>query len=292
MQDRAASHWDQQYRLEQRSRWISNDLVLAEIFRRMTGTTKFWLSWAFEDHLKFQPQRLLSIGCGDGGHELLIARNRYAAQIDAFDLSPSGISRARQAANAEGLTNVNFYIESFEGFAANPPDKMYDFIMFAGALHHVRDLEAVLGTTKRLLEPNGTVMFNEFVGPVYGIYPPSQIAVIDAVLDALDPGFKTSPGARCANPTIETVFAHDPSESVRAPLVLPLLGAYFDIVWKRYFGGALLHPIFDYLNGDRLNDGSPESSSIVRLLIEAENFLTEARVLDHNFCWGFCKHRA
>jgi ubiquinone/menaquinone biosynthesis C-methylase UbiE len=292
MQDRAASHWDQQYRLEQKSRWICNDLVLAEIFRRMTGTTKFWLSWAFEDHLEFRPQRLLSVGCGDGGHELLIARNRYATQVDAFDLSPGGIERARRAADAEGLTNVNFYVESFEGFVANPPDKTYDFIMFAGSLHHVRDLEGVLRTTKRLLDPNGMVMFNEFIGPVYGILPRSQIAVIDTVLDAIAPAFKTSPGARWANPTIETVFAHDPSESVRAPLVLPLLEAFFDITWKRYFGGALLHPIFDHLDCNRLNDGSPESSSIVHLLIETENFLTEARVLDHNFCWGFCKHRA
>jgi hypothetical protein len=134
-------------------------------------------------------------------------------------------------------------------------------------------------------------MFNEFIGPVYMIFPKSQVAIVNAMLDAIAPEFKTSPTERWANPSIEAVFAHDPSESVRAPLVLPLLGAYFDVVWKRYFGGALLQPAFTLLDCDRLNDGSPESSSIVRLLIESENVLTEARALEHNFCWGFCKHR-
>jgi ubiquinone/menaquinone biosynthesis C-methylase UbiE len=290
-QDRAASRWDENYSTKRLPLWTSNYLVLAEIFRRMTGTKKFWLCWAFEDYLKHRPKRLLSIGCGDGGHELLIARNRYAAHVDAFDISAGGIASAQQAARSEGLSNVNFYVQSFEGFVATPPTTTYDFIMFAGSLHHVRDIEEVLGTVRRILEPDGIVMFNEFIGPVYMIFPEPQVAIVNAMLDAIAPEFKTSPTARWVSPSIEAVFAHDPSESVRAPLVLPLLEAYFDVVWKRYFGGALLQPAFTLLDCDRLNDGSPESSSIVRLLIESENALTEARALEHNFCWGFCRHR-
>jgi ubiquinone/menaquinone biosynthesis C-methylase UbiE len=291
-QDRAAARWDENYSTQRRPLWTSNRLVLAEVFRRMTGTTKFWLCWAFEDYLKHQPQRVLSIGCGNGGHELMIARNRYAAHVDAFDISAGGIASAQQTARSEGLSNVNFYVESFEEFVASPPTTTYDFIMFAGSLHHVRDIEGVLGTVRRILDPGGILMFNEFVGPVYMIFPPSQAAIVNAMLDAIAPEFKIPPTARWVSPSIEAVFAADPSESVRAPLVLPLLEAYFDVVWKRHFGGALLQPAFTLLDGDRLNDGSPESSSIVRLLIEAENTLTEARVLEHNFCWGFCKHRA
>jgi Methyltransferase domain len=130
-QDRAASRWDDNYSTECRPLWTSNSLVLAEVFRRMTRTKKFWLCWAFEDYLKHQPNRLLSIGCGNGGHELMIARNRYAAHVDAFDISAGGIASAQQVARSEGLNNVNFYVESFEGFVANPPTTTYDFIMFA-----------------------------------------------------------------------------------------------------------------------------------------------------------------
>jgi 2-polyprenyl-3-methyl-5-hydroxy-6-metoxy-1,4-benzoquinol methylase len=291
VQDRAAARWDENYSTDCRPLWTSNHLVLEEIFRRMTGTTKFWLCWAFEDYLKHQPKRLLSIGCGDGGHELIIARNRYAAHVDAFDISAGGITSAQQAARSEGLSNVNFYVESFEGFVASPPTATYDLIMFAGSLHHVRDVEGVLGTVRRILEPDGIIMFEEFIGPVYMIFPQPQVAIVNAMLDAIAPEFKTSPAARWVNPSIEAVFSHDPSESVRAPLILPLLEAYFDVVWKRYFGGALLQPAFTLLDCDRLNDGSPESSSVVRLLIESENALTEARALEHNFCWGFCKQR-
>jgi SAM-dependent methyltransferase len=291
-QNRAATRWDENYSTQRRPLWTANNIVLAEIFRRMTGTTKFWLCWAFEDYLKHQPKRLLSIGCGDGGHELMIARNRYAEHVDAFDISTGGIAKAQQLVFSEGLSNINFYVESFEGFVATPPTTTYDLIMFAGSLHHVRDLEGVLETVRRILVPDGIIMFLEFIGPVYGIFPQSQVTIINAMLDAIAPEFKRSPTARWINPSIEAVLAYDPSESVRAPLVLPLLEAYFDIVWKRYFGGGLLHAAFDVLDHDRLNDGSPASSSIVRLLIESENALTEARALEHNFCWGFCKHRS
>lgn len=292
MQDRTATLWDDNYAAQRRSSYIANPLVTAEIFRRMTGTTKFWLYWAFEDYVRHRPQRLLSIGCGDGGHELTIARNDYAAHVDAFDVSSGGIALAQATARAENLTNVNFYVDSFEHFVADPPQQTYDFIMFAGSLHHVRDLEGMLHTAGTLLEPGGLLMFNEFIGPVYCIFPPPQVAVVNAMLNAIAPEFKISPHAQWCNPSIETVFAADPSESVRAPLVVPLLEAYFDVKWKRYFGGALLHLIFDHLDGARINDGSPELSSIVRLLIETENALTEARVLEHNFCWGFCQHRS
>jgi SAM-dependent methyltransferase len=119
----------------------------------MTGTTIFWLCWAFEDYLNCRPQRVLSIGCGDGGRELLIARNQYAGQS-----MPSTSRRAASRTHSK-LRNVNFYVESFEGFVAAPPTTMYDFIMFSGSLHHMRDLERHLQTARRILrrEWHGTV---------------------------------------------------------------------------------------------------------------------------------------
>ncbi|KAF1026352.1 MAG: hypothetical protein GAK40_01259 [Burkholderia plantarii] len=52
------------------------------------------------------------------------------------------------------------------------------------------------------------------------------------------------------------------------------------------FGGTLLHPLFDHLDSRRLNDHSPESESIVRLMIEMENLLIENGVLQSDFLPG------
>jgi 2-polyprenyl-3-methyl-5-hydroxy-6-metoxy-1,4-benzoquinol methylase len=285
----ARAHWDRMYSKGQVGHWIQNKLVEFEIYRRMTGVTKFWLNWAFEDFLKIRPARMLSIGCGDGSHELIIARNRYVSHIDAFDASATGIEIARKKASSEAIP-INFYVDTFEAFVSAPVRQTYDIVMFAGSLHHVSDLEGMLDKTRRVLDRNGVLLFNEYVGPAHLRYTDKQIAIVNRLLDALPAGFKCSATAQWVNPSIDTLLEQDPSEAVRSPLVLPLLESYFDVKWKRGFGGAILHLIFEHLNRDRLNDGSPESEAVVNLLIAIENEVTSAGVLNHDFCWGFCQH--
>jgi hypothetical protein len=142
------------------------------------------------------------------------------------------------------------------------------------------------------LSDEGRLIFNEYVGACYNIYPSKQVSVINRLLGALHPIFKASPDAQLKNPTIEMVLAHDPSESVRSALILQFLQFYFEIEHLAFFGGTVLHPIFDQLNGRKLSDGSPESESIVRLLIEIEELLLENNVLLHDFCFGFCRRES
>jgi 2-polyprenyl-3-methyl-5-hydroxy-6-metoxy-1,4-benzoquinol methylase len=282
--------WDYNYSNAVKSAWIENPIVLEEINRRMTGTAKFWLNWVFEDYLCFRPRRMLSIGCGDGEHELIVARNRYVGTIDAFDASNVGIELASKKAQSEGF-DVNFYVDTFEHFTIAPVNETYDLIMFAGSLHHVRELEPMLNKVRNVLAPDGVILFNEYIGPCYGIYEADRVELINRTLAALAPEFKTSPDARFVNPSIEMVLARDPTEGVRSALIPNFLEIYFKTEWIRYFGGALLHPMFPYLNSQRLSDKSPESESILRLLIDTERSLTEAGKLKSDFCFGFCGHR-
>lgn len=281
----AAAHWDEKYAAATRSAWVQNPIVEHEVYQRMTDERGFWLSWVFEKKIKRRVDRLLAIGCGDGSHEIGIARHRYARHIHAFDASPVAIQMAQDAARAEGLA-IEFSVKRFEEFVAEPPHQVFDVVLFSGSLHHVTDIEGMLSAVRRVLKPGGVVIVNEYVGPVYNLYPKSQIDLVNRVLDATPAMFRLAPDVRLALPSIEAIMANDPTEGVRASLIPILVPMYFTPYYERRVGGGLLHPIFDCLNASKVNDGSPESAAYIAMLIALENELTSGGLLNSDFMFG------
>lgn len=283
-----SGHWDEQFETGVRSSWFSYPAVLSELNRRVTGRDAFWLSWVLQEYLTERLERVLSIGCGDGAHELMMARHNFVGSVDAFDLSPAGIEKAEQEARADGL-NAHFRVRDFDDFIANPGGN-YDAVFFIGSLHHVKDLEGMLAAARKSLRRDGYLIISEYVGPCYNIYPDDRITIINDTLELLEPIFKTRPDARWTNPTIETVYSIDPSESVRSELIPPFLKFYFEPELIRPMGGALMHPLADHLNSAKLNDGSAESKTIVRMLIQMESQLEAAGKLPSDFMVGIYRN--
>jgi len=85
--------------------------------------------------------RVLSLGCGDGQFELMLAP--WAEQIVGLDISPQGIETAQQQAVQQGIHNVEFRCLSFADLAW---DDEFDTIICLAFLHHVPEEE-----TPRLL---------------------------------------------------------------------------------------------------------------------------------------------
>lgn len=278
-----ASHWDAKYASATQSAWVQNPLVEQAIYQRMTGQRGFWLDWVFND-LMSPVDSLLSVGCGDGSHELLIARRGFARSVVAFDAAPGAIQRAQETATAEGLA-VEFHNRLFEEFVLNPgPENRYDAVLFSGSLHHVTDLEGMLSAVQRVLRPGGRVIVNEYCGPCYQLYSPTQVQIVDRTIASLPEDYRFSD--RLVLPTMDMIMASDPTEGVRSALIPHLLPMYFKAEYERLVGGGLLHPLFGCLNASRVNDGSPESRLLVEMLILLEDELTRAGVLQHDFMFG------
>jgi 2-polyprenyl-3-methyl-5-hydroxy-6-metoxy-1,4-benzoquinol methylase len=96
--------------------------------------------------------RTLSIGCGDGAFELLLAP--YAESVLGVDLSPEAIDSAENARAAQGVTNASFRCTSFREL---PWDERFDTIVCLAFLHHVPecDLPGFLRDCYAHLEPGG-----------------------------------------------------------------------------------------------------------------------------------------
>lgn len=81
--------------------------------------------------------RVLSLGCGIGDTELLLARQ--VGSIVGVDLSPAAIRQAREDAGRAGATNVEFLEAS--AAAAGLGDSSFDAVIGIFFLHHLPDAE-------------------------------------------------------------------------------------------------------------------------------------------------------
>jgi ubiquinone/menaquinone biosynthesis C-methylase UbiE len=292
-EDISARHWDAYATAGESPQWTQHPLIEMAVYRRITGgTNKYWLNWILEDKLEGRFERALSLACGTGGHELIMAHSGRVARIDAFDLSPKSVAIARENARNAGIDCVNFFEAGFDNFDSKLGDATFDLVCFFGSLHHVREIDTVLAAVHRRMTPGGRLVFNEYTGDCYTILDERKVATINRLLEALDPVFLNPDRPRYVNPSLDAMLAGDPSEGVRAALILPFLRHRFDIELLRPFGGAVLHMLYRCLDHRKMTDGSPESESIVRLLIEADRVLYEdAAWLPSDFHVGICRKR-
>ena len=97
--------------------------------------------------------RVLSLGCGIGDTELLLAP--HVAEVVGIDLSPAAIRQARHDAQRAGVGNVRFEEGTLDaqGFAPGS----FDAILAVFLLHHLPDamLQELLGMAHQVLAPGG-----------------------------------------------------------------------------------------------------------------------------------------
>jgi len=97
--------------------------------------------------------RVLSLGCGIGDTELLLAR--HVGALAGVDLSPAAIRQARSDAQRTGATNAEF----MEGSAGEIPleDRSFDAVIGIFFLHHLPDAELhrIAERIHRWLAPGG-----------------------------------------------------------------------------------------------------------------------------------------
>jgi cyclopropane fatty-acyl-phospholipid synthase-like methyltransferase len=97
-----------------------------------------------------QTSRVLSLGCGIGDTELLLAP--HVRELVGVDLSPSAVRQARQDAVRAGITNARFEEGALESAAGK-----FDAIIAIFLLHHLPDsmLHAAPALIRERLAPGG-----------------------------------------------------------------------------------------------------------------------------------------
>jgi 2-polyprenyl-3-methyl-5-hydroxy-6-metoxy-1,4-benzoquinol methylase len=101
---------------------------------------------------EYHLRHVLSLGCGDGQFELMMAP--YAEHVTGLDISPEAIALARRKAADAGVHNVEFRCQPLSELSWN---ETYDAVVCLAFLHHVPSAEllALLRQVYDHLVPGG-----------------------------------------------------------------------------------------------------------------------------------------
>jgi GT2 family glycosyltransferase/SAM-dependent methyltransferase len=267
--------------------------VIAEVdrqrTRKETGGSPYghWAEYCVREFLagRTPVERMLSVGCGTGLLERILARLGAFHECDAWDIAAGAVETARRLARQEGFDHIHYEVRDITAVEL-PPD-CYDTVWFENALHHIEALEKVCANLARGLKPDGYLFLNEYVGPPRFAFPPRQRELIRAAFALIPARFRRHRETgmiltSAAIPTPAEVEADDPTESIRSSDIPEVVAAYFDVVAFHESGGSLLQFLLNGIAGN-FRDDDPESLRVIDMLLRLEEELLEIGELRSDF---------
>lgn len=104
-------------------------------------------------------QRVLEIGCGRGVGTEIIFDRFGAREVQAFDIDPDMIDRAR--ARLKRYPSAQLKLSVGDATAIDAEDQSYDAVFDFGIIHHVPMWRRAISEVSRVLRPGGRFFFEE-----------------------------------------------------------------------------------------------------------------------------------
>lgn len=206
--------------------WIEIDRRATELIRQATGND---VAGHVLARLQSRPHvRLLSLGSGPGGVELMLAREAPAAEYLCLDFNPELLRLGQERAQAEGLP-VRF--EQADLNTAALPKRAFDLVLCHACLHHIVELERLAEQIKDALRPGGELVVVDLMTPNGGRMWPETRRVARAIFATLPARYRLNHTA-CRSPRVDDKIWEASAtwtglEGVRSADVLPVLKANF-----------------------------------------------------------------
>lgn len=216
---------------------------------------------------------MLSIGCGNGTHEIRFAQQPQFEKITAIDISDKLIAQAQTNAHHQKLKNISFEVADIYQMEQEP--ESLDIIYFHSSLHHFSNLEKLIIKLKTWLKPGGILVIHEYVGPNrFGMNEQMRQTANDWL--TLIPlkwrtRYKTNKlKTHISGPGLLRMYIADPSEAVESEKIIPLLHKHFEVVTEKAFGTLMLMLVLKDIAHHFMTQHA-EQTNVLNILFEAEN---------------------
>lgn len=280
--------------------WLDSPSIYQNVNRWISGHPHTdWLDHLKQRHCRKPAPRGLNLGCGHGELERLILARGLAERMDGFDISAGAVETARKRAEEGGLAGRTRYFAADANFLerCGELDPPYDIVFASMALHHFAHLERCLDSVRELLAPGGLFVVNEFIGP-------DRFQWTDAQLDAVNRMLRCFPRELRANlrqpgeykdfverPSRRHMEKHFAFEAICSERIVPALRGRFETAEEKYYGGTVLHLLFEAIMGNFKEEERREHAVMVRMAIEWERHLLDNGALGHDHGLFVCRNR-
>jgi ubiquinone/menaquinone biosynthesis C-methylase UbiE len=267
--------------------WLDSPIVLESYVQpQASGSGQVnWLIGLVERNRIPRTGRWLSLGCGSAGIEIFAAKQGLFRSMLALDASPASLEAARKAAQAEGVTNIEFGPADLNRLDLPPSE--YDVVLMNMSLHHVRELRDTISQVHRTLRPDGFFLINEFIGPRQFQFTDLQVSLVAELLAALPPAWRRdSATGELKTEYIRMPVEHwnvaDPSEAIRSDRIVPEVERQFDVIERIDYGGTILNLLLEHIIHN-FDPADEKDVAAVRLLAAIEAILIRQRIIPSDF---------
>lgn len=230
--------------------------------------------------------KLLSVGCGEGIHERNFAKHDCFSAIEATDISEKSIIKARILAKENNLS-INYRSGDFKQLVYDK--NSFDVILFSSSLHHFEDVSTFLkNNVKPLLNENGILVINEYVGPNRLQWTNQQLKKANELLKELPMNYKLlydnkTIKKKVYRPGIFRMLLVDPSEAPDSANIVSALNSNFKVLEQTNLGWNILHILLKGIAHNFCNDENETQDLLTNLFSEEDQFVTETKSSDAIF---------
>lgn len=109
--------------------------------------------------------RILEVGCGRGAGARLILKSYSPDSVDAIDVDPAMVKRARRWTRPRLASRLRFEVADAQAlpFGDGSMDAVFNF----GIIHHLEDWRRGIAEIARVLRPGGVFLFEEIYPALY-----------------------------------------------------------------------------------------------------------------------------
>ena len=136
--------------------------------------------------------RLLSLGCGYGGHELSIAAKlRKPFELIAIDLNRKVFGEAERRAQNTGL-NIKFIPTDLNFISLAPAS--FDIIYAHASLHHILNLEHLLAQIHQGLKDDGRLIVLDIIGKTQVLFWKENVEFAAGIIERMPRRYRPAVG--------------------------------------------------------------------------------------------------
>ena len=223
-----------------------------------------------------RPVRVLSIGAGHCGMELLLAeRLGIPVEITCLDINEELFGRAQERAESKGLL-LRFEVGDMN-FLDIPP-RSVDMVIAHASMHHAINLEHLFERIARGLGDRGVFHLVDVMGQNRTLIWPENLAFVNRALRLLPSSIRRF--ARI-NPRAE-----EGMEGIRQEDTLPILRQHFTPVFELRHGAFMRSICLHRRLGAALDPRDPERRRYLDLLIDLDESVVRRGLLRPLEIWG------